>query len=310
MELYHDNRVYFEPTSHSYLLDGETLLSGVTELMVANNLGADYGGIPEAVLRKAAEEGTAIHKEIEAYDGGESVFASELIDEYRKLCLENGLKFVESEYPITDYEFIASAIDKVYEGPKGGAILVDIKTTLELHRRALQWQLGIYKVYFEKLNPKIRVDGCYCLWIDKKTRKIKGLIPIEPVTVEEVAALLDAKRNGIIYIDENDVPSAELIIPEDELSTYVANAYKIAEMKATIKKIEEQMAVNDAKILQYMEDKDLDKMAAPGGVFTRKKAYSQIRVDSKKLQEQFPAVFSKTTKEIKVKGSISFKPNE
>ena len=94
MELTRSNRVYFDATSHSYLLDGETLLMGVTELMKKHGLGADYSGIPEATLRKAAEEGTAIHQEIEAYDNGESVFASELIDEYRNLLSNYGLKSV------------------------------------------------------------------------------------------------------------------------------------------------------------------------------------------------------------------------
>ena len=75
MELTRSNRVYFDATSHSYLLDGETLLMGVTELMKKHGLGADYSGIPEATLRKAAEEGTAIHQEIEAYDNGESVLS-------------------------------------------------------------------------------------------------------------------------------------------------------------------------------------------------------------------------------------------
>ena len=85
MELYHDDRVFFDPVSHTYLLDGEKLLCGVTEIMKKNNLGANYSDIPEWRLREAAEQGTAIHEEIEQYDDGEAVFASELIDEYRKL---------------------------------------------------------------------------------------------------------------------------------------------------------------------------------------------------------------------------------
>lgn len=307
MELHHDNRVFFEPVSHSYTLDGDKLLMGVTELMKKHNLGADYSGIPEATLKKAAEEGTAIHRELQDYENGETVFASELIDEYKKL----GLRFIEAEYPVTDYELIASAIDIVYEGSKPGkVILVDVKTTSEYHRRALEWQLGIYRDRFEAMNPGIEVEGCYCLWIDKKARRIKGFIPVDAVSKEEVEALLDAERNGLIYVDENDVPSADLVLPSDQLSAYVANAERIAELKAAIKEIEAQMAENDKKVIEYMESHGLDKMSAPGGVFALKKAYSQTRVDSAKLQKDFPAVYAKVTKTTSVKSSVSFKPGK
>ena len=133
-------RVFFEPTSHSYVLDGETLLMGVTSLMKKHGLSPDYSGIPEATLRKAAEEGTAIHKEIQDYENGISVLASDLISEYKKL----GLKFIASEYQVTDYETVASAIDGIYEGSKKKKVkLVDFKTTQKYHRRSLEWQLGI-----------------------------------------------------------------------------------------------------------------------------------------------------------------------
>ena len=309
MELNQNNRVFFEPLSHTYTLEDGTLLMGVTELMSKHNLGADYDGIPEATLKKAAEEGTAIHKEIEAYDNGESVLTSELIDDYRKLLDEYNLKSVASEYPVSDYELVASAIDKVYEGPKKGAVIVDIKSTQKLHRRALAWQLGIYDVLFSRKNPDIPIEGNYCLWIDKKTRKIKGLIPIEPVSEAEVLALLDAERNGLIYVDENDKPEASLVIPEEELTGLVANAKTIAELKAQIKFIEDKIADHYQKLLEYMEANNLDEMVATGGVFKRKAAYTQTRVDSAKLKKDFPAVFQKVAKEINCKGSVSFKPD-
>lgn len=310
MELTRNNRVFFEPLSHTYTLEDGTLLMGVTELMKKHNLSADYSGISEETLKRAAEEGTAIHQEIEAYDNGEAIFASELIDEYRDLCDKNGLKSVASEYPVSDYEIVASAIDKVYEGPKKGAVIVDIKSTQKLHRRALEWQLGIYDVLFKRDNPDTPIEGNYCLWIDKKTRKIKGLVPIEPVSEVEVLALLEAEKNGLIYVDENDKPDASLVIPEEELTGLVANARTIAELKAQIKFIEDKIAEHYGKLLEYMEANNLEEMAAPGGVFKRKAAYTQTRVDSAKLKKDFPAVFQKVAKEINCKGSVSFKPTE
>lgn len=307
MELKHSDRIYFDPVSHSYLLDNEKLLMGVTELMSKHGLGADYGGIKQEVLDRAAAIGTELHKEIQDYENGETIFASDLIDDYRKL----GLKFIESEYPVSDYELIASAIDGVYEGSKPNTvILVDFKFTEKYHRRALDWQLGLYRYLFERQNPGIKVEALYCLHGDKKTRRIKGFYPVDGVSTEEVEALLQAEREGLIYVDENAVPDASLVLEEDELQTYIARAAQIAELKAKIKEIEDGLKAYDERMLAYMADNNLDEMAAPGGVFTRKKAYTQTRVDSAKLQKLFPAVYEKVTKVTEVAASISFKPNK
>lgn len=308
MELKHSDRIFFDETSHSYLLDDERLLEGVTGLLKKHNLGGvDYSGISPEVLNNAAAIGTELHREIQSYLSGESIFATDLIDEAKKL----NLKFVEAEYPVSDYDIVASAIDLVCEGSAPDkAILIDIKATDKYHRRYLEWQLGGYKVMFEAMNPGIKVEALYCLHLDKKKRKIKGFYPVEGVSEEEWNGLLDAERNGLIYIDENAVPDASLVLPEDELQTYVAQAAQIADLKAKIKEIEDAMKFCDERMLAYMADNNLEEMAAPGGVFKRKKAYTQTRVDSAKLQKLFPAVYEKVTKVTEVAASISFKPNK
>lgn len=307
MELTYRKRVYFDPTSHSYLLDGEVLLMGVTELLAKHGLSADYSGIKKEVLDNAAKIGTELHREIQDYLEGKTIFATDLIDEVKKL----NLKFVEAEYPVSDYKTVASAIDLVCEGSAPDkAILIDIKSTEKYHRRPVEWQLGGYKEMFEAQNQGIKVEALFCLHIDKKARKIRGFYPVEGVTSEEWNALLEAERNGLIYIDENAIPDAALVLEEDELQTYVAQATKIAELKATIKEIEGAMKFCDERLLAYMAENNLDEMAAPGGVFKRKAAYTQTRVDSTALKTKFPAVYEKVAKTTEVAASLSFKPNK
>ena len=307
MELHHTDRIFFDETSHSYVLDGEELLMGVTELMRKHNLGADYSGIPDSVLKKAAEVGTEIHKEIQDYENGESVFASELIDDYKRL----GLKFIESEYRVSDFALVASAVDMVYEGSgQGKVILADIKSTEKLHRRALEWQLGIYKTLFESQNPDVEVESLFCLHIDKKTRKIKGFIPIDGVSEDEVKSLLSAEAEGLIYIDENAVSDASLVLNENDVRTYVSSAVEIAALKERIKEIEKGLKGYDEQLLEYMSDNNIDELSAPGGVFKRKASYQQTRVDSAKLKKSYPAVFEKCSKVVEVAASITFKPTE
>ena len=306
MELVNNNKVFFDETSHSYLLDDGSLLIGVTTLMKKHGLSPDYSGIPEAVLRKAAEEGTAIHKEIEDYDNGISVLNTELIDGYRKL----GLKHICSEYLVSDNKTVASSIDGVYEGPKPNTvILVDYKTTQKVHTRALEWQLGFYRTLFERQNPDIKVTGCYCLHIDKKTRKILGLVPIDPVTPDMVDEVIDTERKGEIYVDPYQPTSAAIVLSDQELQTYVDRISTIAELKEKLKEYEAFVKNCDSKILAYMLENNLEVMSVSNGTIKLKKGYQRKTVDTAKLAKDYPQLASKYEKITEVSASIIYKSN-
>lgn len=308
MELVNNTQVFFEPLSHTYLC-GDKILIGVTTLMAKHGLSPDYSNIPAATLKKAADEGTAIHREIQDYDNGISVLRTPLIEEYVALCQEKGLKFVASEYLVSDNELVASSIDCVY-GEGNEVVLVDIKTTTKPHMRPLAWQLGIYKVYFERQNPGKKVIGCYCLHIDRKEKKIKGLIPIDVVTEAEVDALVAAEREGRIYIDEYEEPSAEIVLTDAELSAYVVQASEIAELKDKIKQIEESLKGLDKRVLEYMLEHNLETMEGGGGVFKIKKAYERTSIDTERLKKNAPGIYEMYKKTSTVAASVTFKPNK
>ncbi len=313
MELQNNTRVFFEQLSHTYLLDGEKQLIGVTELMKKHGLGADYSGIPEKVLNKAAEEGTALHKEIEDYDNGLSVLRTPLIEEYAKLCAQTGLIFAASEYLVSDNEIVASSIDGVYglkNGKKNEVVLIDYKSTQKVHTRALSWQLGIYRVFFERQNPSLKVTATYCLHIDKKLRTIKGLVPIEPVSEAEVDALLQAEREGRIYIDEREEPSAELVLTDQDLAAYVVQQEEITRLKDQIKKIEDTLKGLDKRVLDYMLEHNLESMEGGGGVFKVKKAYERATIDTERMKRTNPGLYEMYKKTSTVAASLSFKPNK
>lgn len=306
MELQSNTRVFFDELSHTYLLDGEKVLTGVTSLMKKHGLSPDYSGIPEATLMKAAAEGTAIHKEIEDYDNGLSVLRTPLIEEYISL----GLKFVCNEYLVSDNEFLASLIDGVYKGKgKDGYILVDYKTTQKVHKRSLAWQLGIYKVYFERQNPGKVVESCFCLHIDKKTRKVIGLVPIDPVTEAEVDSLVQAEKEGRIYIDQYEEPSAGLVLTDEELSAYVMQQDMISELKSQIKKIEDGLNELDKRVCDYMVGHNIETLEGGGGVFKLKKAYDRTSIDTERLKKMQPGIYEQYKKTYTVAASVSFKKN-
>lgn len=310
MHLVNNNRVYFDDVSHTYLLDDDKVLTGVTTLMKKYGLSPDYSGIPESVLRKAAEEGTAIHKEIEDYLNGVSVLNTELIEDYKTLNKKFPLKHIASEYIVSDNETVASAIDGVFEGQKfnNTVMLIDYKTTTQVHTRSLEWQLGIYKVLFERQNPGIKVDDCWCLHIDKKKRRILKLIRINPVSELEVDALLAAEKNGKPYVDTFTPASASLAIQEN-LPTYIRQINLISELKARLKEAEAFIKDCDSKFIAYMQENNLVELSTGEGTIKLKNGYQRKTVDTAKLAKDYPQLASKYEKITEVSPSIIYKSN-
>lgn len=307
MELLKENTsIFYDDVSHSYTNESGELLQGVTSLLHKHNLAPDLSGIPDARLKEAAAKGTKVHEYLQAYEAGEMVPTSDLLDAYKEL----GLHHLASEFLISDNELVASKIDMLYQSGPDSVIIVDIKTSEKKNLRYVTWQTSIYKVLLERQCPGIKVSDLYLLWCDKKCEKLRAFERLEPIPESEVDALFDAERNGLIYIDENAIPDAALVLEEDELQTYVAQATKIAELKAAIKEIEGAMKFCDERLLAYMAENNLEEMAAPGGVFKRKAAYTQTRVDSTALKTKFPAVYEKVAKTTEVAASLSFKPNK
>lgn len=304
IKLTQNDRVFFDSLSHSYLLDGEVLLPGVTELMRKYHLGADYSGIPEATLKKAAKEGTALHDEIEKYESGDAILITPFIQQYQKL----GLRCIATEYLVSDNATVASKIDGVYYGKeKNGVILVDFKFTQKYHRAALEAQLSIYKYLFELQNPKLHVEALYCLWGEKKTRTVKEFIPVSDLGAEWVADLLSCEKDGRVFIDPRETPQAALALTEAEISDVVAKAAKVEELKAAVKEIEAALKGYYDRVRDYMLEHNLEEMEADGGVFKLKKSYTQTRIDTELLKKKWGNAYRECSKTTTVGASVSFK---
>ena len=310
MQLQENKSIFFDSTSHTYLCNGKMLM-GLTGLMQKHSLGADYSGIPERVLAAAAEKGSQVHRLLQEYDEGNALLNEPLIEEYRTAIHDAGLTHIASEYLVSDNEVVATFIDKVYDtGIPGMVDLADVKTTLKVHKRALAWQLGANVVLFERQNPGIKVRNVFCIHIDKDTRKLKGLVPITPVSAEEVDALLLAEKEGRIYIDQYEEPSAELVLTDEELTAYVTQQADIARLKEQIKGIEETLKGLDKRVMDYMLEHDLVTLPGGGGEFRLKRAYERTTIDTERLRRMQPGIFEQYSKTTTVQASVSFKPNK
>lgn len=299
MELARIDCVRFDEFTHRYLLTlgdgGMRLLKGVTTLMREHGLSPDYSGIDPAVLRRAAERGTAVHHLLEDYDNGRPVAETPELKAYRRL----GLDVAASEYLVSDCRLVASSIDKVIRVDDNTVDLGDVKTTSTLHEDAVAWQLSIYKWLFGIHNPGVKVRRLYGIHVrDGKAR----LVEVAEVPPERVAALMEAEAAGRRLETPTDCPLAPA-----ETETLISRTLRIEQLKAAVKELEAERAAAAERLAAYMERNRIPELAACGCTVRLKAGYDTERLDSKRLKDEEPEVFARYAKTSRVKASIIIK---
>lgn len=216
--------VVFNPEDHTYFLYGKEL-SGITGMLERQLFPSTYDGIPEAIVRQAAEYGTSVHQSIEDFDMNWENDGTQEVSDYISLCTENGLIHETSEYLISDNENYASMIDKVYRVDDTTFDIGDIKTygvmTSDKREKA-RWQLSIYAYLFELMNKKAKVRRIFILHIRNKAKKdgifdhISDFIELVRIPSEIVKDLLHTDSIGEQFTNPyaipEDVKSQELVI--------------------------------------------------------------------------------------------------
>ena len=143
--------ISFDKQTHTYTNDGRLLLS-VTEVIKRYVFPDLYSNVPDEVLAKAAERGTATHAIIEKYIKGtltneEYEENKSDVDAFVNEIDKRHLFLGQSECIVSDSELLAGTIDIIglfNEGKGERVIIADIKTTSKLNIEYLQWQLSLY----------------------------------------------------------------------------------------------------------------------------------------------------------------------
>ena len=261
--------VVFNPDDHSYYLpEKDKYLSGITGMLERQLFPDTYAGIPEALIRQAAEYGTAVHESIEAFDMDWTNDGTQEVADYISLTTENGLTHETSEYLITDGENYASMIDKVYRVDETTFDIGDIKTygvmTADKRVKA-RWQLSVYAYLFELQNKKAKVRRIFILHIRNKQKKdgnfdhISDFIELKRIPSEIVKELLLADSMGEQFNNPYEIP--EDILQQEPLIRKLIQAKTDAETKLNSIK---------ARILSLMEAQDIKSWATETMRITRK----------------------------------------
>lgn len=176
----------FEEETHTYYVDGEKVES-VTQIL-KKLFPNKYSNIDPEVLKRAADRGTQIHSDIEAYCNGFDC-GSEEVKDFEFLRKHYGFVPIECELPIIlDFggKTYAGRIDLLLK--MDGIALADIKTTSTLDKNYLGYQLNLYKIGVEQ-SYDYKIDTLYGIHLRDGTRKMVKI----PIVTEE--QLLDSMRD-------------------------------------------------------------------------------------------------------------------
>ena len=198
--------VVFDASTHTYstMIEGERphiFPRSVTGIIRDNLFADEYKGVDKVTLAKAAEYGTKIHEEVELYERMGIELMSDEAREIVNMRLRERYHWLESEYFVSDNDYVAGSIDCVWESmvTKGSLALADIKTTYNYNEEYVTWQLSIYAYLFELQNPGLKIDKLFCCWTKKK--KVNGeerffheCYELKRKPVAEVVALIEADK--------------------------------------------------------------------------------------------------------------------
>lgn len=175
--------IEFIEETHTYIIDG-VVVPSVSQILGSTIFKDKYKDVPEFVLQKAKDFGTAIHLAIETNEWiGLDEKQQEVYDRWLALKKEYHIHPVEHEVTVRYGLDYVGRFDMMAE-IDGRLALVDIKTTYNLDKEYLSWQLSMYAL--AKGTPFIPL---YAVWLPK--RKGAELVEIERKTEDDIKKLLE-----------------------------------------------------------------------------------------------------------------------
>ena len=276
--------ILFDEKNHSYTLNGELLpIQGITRMIDRQIFGGKMQNVPESVLRKYAEFGSLVHKEIQDYyEKGDFPTTDEAI-----AFVLNGIQCLECEYIVGD-ERVATAIDFVGED----GFLYDFKTSTTLDKERVSWQLSICAYLFER-QTGLKVKGLMGVHLRGKECKFVG---IERKQDEQVEALIRAELNCEQYLSE-----------ERSMQRLIDLEKTIIQIKQEAEMYEERKKVLLTGLGEKMAQMGLKTLKTDNLTLTLVPESTTTTLDTKRLKEEMPEIYQKFAKSGKRKGYLKMK---
>lgn len=281
--------VAFDQDAHTYTnTDTGEMYKGITSTLLRRLFPNKYDGIPEAILKKAAERGTLVHEDIELVDSLGVDPSTEEGKNYLKLKKKHNLNYLTGEWTVSDMQHYATNIDCIYEVEENVVDIADFKTTSKFDKESVAWQLSICATFLEMNNPHVKVRNLYGIWL---RGDIAELIEVERVA--DVDLLIQADINDEPFEYKSFFPD---YIVQNETTLYV--------LGKKIKELTEQYEACKAEVLGKMAENG-EKSFDTGAVLITYVAPSKREsFDSKAFKADNAELYGKYIKTSETKESL------
>lgn len=281
--------VVFDQEAHTYTnTDTGEMYKGITSTLLRRLFPNKYDGIPEAILKKAAERGTLVHEDIELADSLGVDPSTKEGENYLALKKKHNLNYLTGEWTVSDMQHYATNIDCIYEVEENVVDIADFKTTSKFDKESVAWQLSICAYFLEMNNPHIKVRNLYGIWL---RGDIAELIEVERVA--DVGLLIQADINDEPFEYRSFFPD---YIVQNETTLYV--------LGKKIKELTEQYEACKAEVLGKMAENG-EKSFDTGSVLITYVAPSKREsFDSKAFKADNADLYGKYIKTSETKESL------
>ena len=184
-------KIEYLDEEHIYLCNGVIIpsVSQILHLVFPDK----YKNVNKKILNAKAKYGTELHNYIEQYENGVITQKLNYIQEasfnqYLRLKNKYKIEVIEQE-KIVNYKNIYAGRYDMIANVNGSYSLCDIKTTAELDKEYLSWQLSLYGYASKKKFEKL-----YAIWLPKED--LGKLVEIERKTKKEIKELLERFLGG------------------------------------------------------------------------------------------------------------------
>ncbi len=205
--------IEFIEDGHIYLKDG-VIIPSVSEIL--HFIFPDkYAGVDFNVLNKKAEYGSRVHESIEHYEkvlkrtNTDEAFISTYgilsldenqvfsLKQYMRLKNKNNVEVIVQEQMINYNDTYAGRFDMIAKINECNC-LCDIKTTAQLDKEYLSWQLSLYELAYMSMYHVKPFDKLYAIWLPK--RGYGELVEIKRKSTGELLEILKKfKERGNQY---------------------------------------------------------------------------------------------------------------
>jgi hypothetical protein len=267
------SKIVFDKEKHTYTLNGELLpIQGITRMIDRQIFGSKMQNVPESVLKKYAEFGSLVHKEIQDYyENGDFPTTDEAM-----AFVSKGIQCTVCEFIVGD-ERVATAIDFVGED----GFLYDFKTSTTLDKERVSWQLSICAYLFERQTGQ-KVKGLMGVHLRGKECTFVG---VERKSDEQVEALIQAELLGESYLSE-----------ERSMQRLLDLERTIIQIKQEAEMYEERKKVLLTGLGEKMAQMGLKTLKTDNLTLTLVPESTTTTLDSKRLKEEMPEIYSRFEK--------------